>query len=143
MEYGIKRDNSIVNFYRELNLDYHIGLNNFLQVDDNHRDEWFNQYYTYQRQAYKNRFPEFDECYKAGELPSEKQALLQAWQTGETGFPMVDASMRQLKTMGWMNFRMRAMCATFLTINCGISWHHGAQHYMNYLVDGDLAIDNW
>ena len=42
-----------------------------------------------------------------------------------------------------MNFRMRAMCATFLTINCGVSWHHGARHYMNYLVDGDLAIDNW
>nr|MDZ8061407.1 FAD-binding domain-containing protein [Nostoc sp. EkiNYC01] len=56
---------------------------------------------------------------------------------------VVDASIRQLKTMGWMNFRMRAMCATFLTINCGISWHHGAKHYMNYLVDGDLAIDNW
>lgn len=35
------------------------------------------------------------------------------------------------------------MCATFLTINCGVSWHHGARHYMNYLVDGDLAIDNW
>jgi deoxyribodipyrimidine photo-lyase len=51
--------------------------------------------------------------------------------------------MRQLKTMGWMNFRTRAMCATFLTINCGISWHHGAQHYMNCLVDGDLAIDHW
>jgi deoxyribodipyrimidine photo-lyase len=56
---------------------------------------------------------------------------------------MVDASMRQLKDMGWMNFRMRAMCATFFTINCGISWHHGAKHYMNYLVDGDLAIENW
>ncbi len=56
---------------------------------------------------------------------------------------MVDASMRQLRTMGWMNFRMRAMCATFLNINCGISWQHGAKHYMNYLVDGDLAIDNW
>ncbi|MEH2157170.1 FAD-binding domain-containing protein [Nostoc sp.] len=69
--------------------------------------------------------------------------MFHAWQEGMTGFPLLDASMRQLKTMGWMNFRMRAMCATFLTINCGISWHHGARHYMNYLVDGDLAIDNW
>jgi deoxyribodipyrimidine photo-lyase len=30
-----------------------------------------------------------------------------------------------------------------LTVNCGVSWHHGAKHYMNYLIDGDLAIDNW
>jgi deoxyribodipyrimidine photo-lyase len=51
--------------------------------------------------------------------------------------------MWQLKEMGWMNFRMRAMCATFLTINCGISLHHGALHFMQHLVDGDLAIDHW
>ena len=51
--------------------------------------------------------------------------------------------MRQLKTMGWMNFRMRAMCATFLCINCGISWQHGAGHYTQQLVDTDLAINNW
>jgi deoxyribodipyrimidine photo-lyase len=281
VEYGIERDNSIINFYKSLHLDYHLGLANFLQADDNHLDQWFNEYYTYQRDsihpqpeyintpqlslnipqltfkqlkqkyrafydgkiyfpggetkafatldsfltkrfngyhwklsrpwlaqkgatshlsphltfgtisvrqvyqstkhraaeletdpkagfslkafrdrlrwhdsfsqrlyfhpdiAYKNRFAEFDECYTHDELTPEKQELYRAWQLGETGFPMVDASMRQLRTMGWMNFRMRAMCATFLTINCGISWHHGAKHYMNYLVDGDLAIDNW
>ena len=47
------------------------------------------------------------------------------------------------QTMGWMNFRTRAICATFLYINYGISWHHGGQHYMRYLVVGDLAIDHW
>jgi deoxyribodipyrimidine photolyase len=90
--------------------------------------------------SYKNRFPEFDEWYQDAPLDEEKQQLFQAWQDGETGFPLIDASMRQLKVMGWMNFRMRAMCATFLTINCGISWHHGALHFMQHLVDGDLAI---
>ena len=56
---------------------------------------------------------------------------------------MVDASMRQLNQMGWMNFRMRAMCVTFLTINCGVSWHHGARYFMSKLVDGDIAINHW
>ncbi|BAY48889.1 DNA photolyase, FAD-binding protein [Scytonema sp. HK-05] len=282
VEYGITRDRAIINFYHQLNLEYHIGLNNFLQTDDDHRDQWFDEYYTYVRQAphltpiriltpqlslnlpqltftevkqkystfyetkrvyfkggetqaqatlnsfltkrfhgyhwklsrpwlaqqkatshlsphlafgtisvrtiyqrtkaraaelshqpkaefslkafrdrlrwhdsftqrlyfhpeiaHTNRYSEFDEYYRPDELTQQQQELFHAWCEGITGFPMVDASMRQLKTMGWMNFRMRAMCATFLTINCGISWHHGARHYMNYLVDGDLAINNW
>ncbi|WGV28148.1 FAD-binding domain-containing protein [Halotia branconii] len=281
VEYGISRDKNVIDFYKELKLDYHVGLNNFLQLSEN-RVQWYNEYYSYQRQpqhqtpqtintpdlsvnlpqltfeelkhkyhnfwavekvyfpggetqaiskldsflksryqgyhwklsrpmlsqmgatshlsshltfgtisvrnvyqkikaraeelknqpasdfslkafrerlrwhdsftqrlyfhpeiAYKNRYPEFDSLYTPEPLSSAKQELFQAWQQGMTGFPLIDASMRQLKTMGWMNFRMRAMCATFLTINCGISWHHGAKHYMNYLVDGDLAINNW
>ena len=282
LEYGIERDRAIVNLYQHLNLDYHIGLNNFLQTDGDRREQWVEEYYTYVRQfpnptpthintpqlslnlpqltfselkqkystfietgrvyfkggetqaqatlnsflakrfhgyhwklsrpwlaqqkatshlsphltfgtisvrnvyeltkaraaeltdqpkaqfslkafrdrlrwhdsftqrlychpeiAHTNHYPEFDEYYRPDELTQQQQELFHAWCEGITGFPMVDASMRQLKTMGWMNFRMRAMCATFLTINCGISWHHGARHYMNCLVDGDLAIDNW
>lgn len=107
------------------------------------RDSFTQRLYHHPEIAHTNRYPEFDEWYSLLELKPEKQELFEAWQEGETGFPLVDASMRQLKTMGWMNFRMRAMCATFLTINCGVSWHHGARHYMNCLVDGDLAIDNW
>jgi deoxyribodipyrimidine photo-lyase len=107
------------------------------------RDSFTQRLYFYPEIAYQNRYPEFDDWYKLGELTSEQLELYQAWQEGMTGFPLIDASMRQLHTMGWMNFRMRAMCATFLTINCGVSWQHGAKHFMNYLVDGDLAIDNW
>jgi deoxyribodipyrimidine photo-lyase len=107
------------------------------------RDRFTQRLYHHPEIAHANRYPEFDEWYTPAPLIPEKQALFLAWQHGNTGFPLVDASMRQLRTMGWMNFRMRAMCATFLTINCGISWHHGAKHYMNCLVDGDLAIDNW
>ncbi|AFY58104.1 deoxyribodipyrimidine photolyase [Rivularia sp. PCC 7116] len=106
-------------------------------------DSFTQRLYSHPEIAYTNRFPEFDEYYQPDELTPEKQELFEAWCEGMTGFPMVDASMRQLKRMGWMNFRMRAMCATFLTINCGISWHHGAKHFMNCLVDGDLAINNW
>ncbi|KST70088.1 deoxyribodipyrimidine photolyase [Mastigocoleus testarum BC008] len=107
------------------------------------RDSFTQRLYFYPEIAYKNRYPEFDEWYTLESLSPQKQELFHAFKEGLTGFPLVDASMRQLKAMGWMNFRMRAMCATFLTINCGISWHHGAKHYMNYLVDGDLAINNW
>jgi deoxyribodipyrimidine photo-lyase len=106
-------------------------------------DSFTQRLYNHPELVHTNRYPEFNEYYSPAELDAEKQELFAAWTEGQTGFPLVDASMRQLKTMGWMNFRMRAMCATFLCINCGISWHHGAEHYMRYLVDGDLAIDNW
>ncbi|WP_199192568.1 hypothetical protein, partial [Chlorogloea sp. CCALA 695] len=50
VQYGIERDRQIIDFYRQHNLDYHQGLNNFLQTDSDRRDEWFNEYYTYLRQ---------------------------------------------------------------------------------------------
>lgn len=50
VKYGIERDRQIIDFYRQNNLDYHLGLNNFVQVDYDRRDEWFDEYYTYQRQ---------------------------------------------------------------------------------------------
>ncbi|MEH1830677.1 MAG: FAD-binding domain-containing protein [Nostoc sp.] len=95
-------------------------------------DSFTQRLYFYPEIAYKNRYPEFDEWYTSLDLPSQKQELFQAWLEGLTGFPLVDASMRQLKTMGWMNFRMRAMCAMFLTINCGISWHHKDRQYKEF-----------
>jgi len=49
VEYGISRDKAIIDFYKELKLDYHIGLNNFLQLSEK-REEWFAEYYSYQRQ---------------------------------------------------------------------------------------------
>jgi deoxyribodipyrimidine photo-lyase len=50
VQYGIERDRQIIDYYRQYNLDYHQGLNNFLQTDSDRRDEWFNEYYTYLRQ---------------------------------------------------------------------------------------------
>jgi deoxyribodipyrimidine photo-lyase len=107
------------------------------------RDSFRQRYIFHPEWTTQNRFAEFDEIYSEKPLSEEKQILYQSWCNGQTGFPMVDASMRQLKKEGWMIFRMRAMCATFLTINCGISWHYGAQHFMNCLIDGDAAIDHW
>ena len=50
VQYGIERDRQIINFYHEHNLEYHQGLNNFLQTDENRRDEWMDEYYAYLRQ---------------------------------------------------------------------------------------------
>jgi deoxyribodipyrimidine photo-lyase len=64
---------------------------------------------------------------------------LAAWQQGETGYPMVDAGMRQLLTEGWMHNRVRMIVASFLVKDLHIEWQHGARWFMQHLVDGDLA----
>lgn len=92
---------------------------------------------------WRNRFNEFDSYYIPGELSEEQHYYFEVWKQGRTGFLMVDAAMRQLNEQGWMNFRMRAMCANFLTVILGVSWHHGAQYFMQQLVDGDIAINHW
>jgi deoxyribodipyrimidine photo-lyase len=62
-----------------------------------------------------------------------------AWQRGETGFPIVDAGMRQLQQIGWMHNRLRLVVASFLVKDLHIDWRRGAKHFMGHLVDGDLA----
>ena len=62
-----------------------------------------------------------------------------AWQDGRTGYPIVDAGMRQLRAEGWMHNRVRMVAASFLVKDLHIEWRHGARHFMRWLVDGDLA----
>ncbi|QNN55039.1 deoxyribodipyrimidine photo-lyase [Nocardioides mesophilus] len=64
---------------------------------------------------------------------------LSAWQEGRTGYPVVDAGMRQLRSIGWMHNRVRMIVASFLVKDLHIEWQHGARHFMHWLVDGDLA----
>jgi deoxyribodipyrimidine photo-lyase len=83
---------------------------------------------------------------EAAELDHEQEQLYAAWREGRTGFPIVDAAARCLLAEGgWreLNFRSRAMAASFLTNLCGIDWRWGALHYMRHLVDGDCPIDHW
>jgi len=61
------------------------------------------------------------------------------WQRGRTGFPIVDAGMRQLRATGWMHNRVRMIVASFLVKDLHLEWQHGARHFMHWLVDGDLA----
>ncbi|HYQ33681.1 MAG TPA: FAD-binding domain-containing protein, partial [Lapillicoccus sp.] len=65
--------------------------------------------------------------------------LLEAWRHGRTGFPIVDAGMRQLRATGWMHNRVRMIVASFLVKDLHVEWQHGAAHFMHWLVDGDLA----
>ena len=64
---------------------------------------------------------------------------LDAWRRGRTGFPIVDAGMRQLRATGWMHNRVRMIVASFLVKDLHVEWQHGARHFMRWLVDGDLA----
>jgi deoxyribodipyrimidine photo-lyase len=70
---------------------------------------------------------------------------LAAWKEGVTGFPIIDAGMRQLRTEGWMPNRVRMLVASFLTKQLGIDWRLGAAHFSELLVDGDVANNygNW
>ena len=62
-----------------------------------------------------------------------------AWCDGLTGYPIVDAGMRQLRAEGWMHNRIRLITASFLVKDLHIEWRHGARHFMRWLVDADLA----
>ncbi len=66
----------------------------------------------------------------------------EAWRAGRTGFPIVDAGMRQLLTTGWMHNRVRMIVASFLVKDLHLPWQWGARHFMDHLVDGDLASNN-
>ncbi|MFB6214218.1 MAG: FAD-binding domain-containing protein [Candidatus Nanohaloarchaea archaeon] len=67
--------------------------------------------------------------------------LVESWKNGETGYPLVDASMRALKQTGWLNFRMRAMCASFFSYILKQWWKIGADHFFKHLIDADVAIN--
>ncbi len=78
--------------------------------------------------------PEFGRM--AYDDPDER---LDAWKEGRTGYPIVDAGMRQLAATGWMHNRVRMIVASFLVKDLHVEWQHGARHFMRHLVDGDLA----
>jgi deoxyribodipyrimidine photo-lyase len=72
----------------------------------------------------------------------DEPGLLAAWKAGRTGYPLVDAGMRQLAQTGWMHNRLRMVTASFLTKDLGIDWRAGEQHFADLLNDFDLAANN-
>ena len=74
--------------------------------------------------------------YATGEIAD---AHFAAWTAGRTGYPIVDAGMRQLLAEGWMHNRVRMIVASFLVKDLHIEWTRGARHFMRHLVDADLA----
>ncbi len=89
-----------------------------------------------------NRTTEFQQRYRKGFGWSRNAKAFAAWAEGRTGFPLVDAGMRQLLREGWMHNRARLVVGSFLTKDLGIDWRMGEEHFMRYLVDGDEANNN-
>jgi deoxyribodipyrimidine photo-lyase len=76
---------------------------------------------------------------------SDDGEALERWRAGQTGHPIVDAAMRQLRTEGWLHNRARLIVASFLTKTLSIDWRLGAAVFSDLLVDGDVAnnVGNW
>jgi deoxyribodipyrimidine photo-lyase len=70
------------------------------------------------------------------------ETQFQAWCEGKTGYPIVDAAMRQLNQTGWMHNRCRMIVASFLTKDLIINWQWGEKYFMQTLIDGDLSANN-
>src|SRR5689334_21968864 len=68
--------------------------------------------------------------------------LFKAWCEGRTGYPLVDAAMRQLRSTGWMHNRCRMVVSSFLAKDLLIDWRMGERFFMENLIDGDFANNN-
>ena len=84
---------------------------------------------------------EYQERYRALEWEADHE-LLAAWREGRTGFPVIDAAMRQLAATGWMHNRARMIVGSFLTKDLQQDWREGERHFMAHLLDGDVANNN-
>ncbi|EJI1384210.1 MULTISPECIES: deoxyribodipyrimidine photo-lyase [Vibrio] len=73
---------------------------------------------------------------------SYDEKAFERWKTGTTGYPIVDAAMRQLNQTGWMHNRLRMIVASFLTKDLHVDWRWGEAYFMSKLVDGDFAANN-
>src|SRR5581483_4057686 len=74
-----------------------------------------------------------------------KHAGLDAWREGRTGFPVVDAGIRQLHATGWMHPRVRSIAASFLCFDLGVDWRIGVSEWDRYLIEDEMALSvgNW
>lgn len=99
-----------------------LGFREFYADVVHHRPDTLEGYYD-------KRFEKMEYDHPGGDL--------QAWKDGRTGFPVVDAGMRQLAATGWMHNRVRMIVASFLVKDLHLEWTVGAEHFMDLLVDGD------
>ena len=90
----------------------------------------------------RNARSEFQDRYRGSIRWSYARRPFEAWCEGRTGYPLVDAGMRQLRREGWMHNRARLVVGSFLTKDLGIDWRWGERHFMRLLIDGDEANNN-
>ena len=84
---------------------------------------------------------EFNPKYRGMVWPGQ-MSNLERWKNGETGFPIVDAAMRELRETGFMHNRTRMIAAMFLTKDLHLDWRHGESYFMQMLTDGEIASNN-
>ncbi len=101
------------------------------------RDFYAQVLWFFPRSARENFDPRFDSI--TVDTGVDAQRRFAAWQEGRTGFPVIDAAMRQLRGEAWMHNRTRMATASFLVKDLHLPWWWGARHFMGLLVDGDLA----
>lgn len=90
----------------------------------------------------RNARSEFQERYRGKLSWSRARGRFERWCEGRTGYPLVDAGMRQLRMEGWMHNRARLVVGSFLTKDLGIDWRWGERWFMRLLIDGDEANNN-
>ena len=71
---------------------------------------------------------------------NKNEFFIKAWRTGQTGYPLIDACMRAVEQTGWINFRMRAMVVSFLTLNMDQDWRDGVYHLARQFLDYEPGI---
>jgi deoxyribodipyrimidine photo-lyase len=89
-----------------------------------------------------NARSEYQRRYRGSVRWSRAEKRFKTWCAGRTGFPLVDAGMRQLAREGWMHNRARLVVGSFLTKDLAIDWRWGERHFMSLLLDGDEASNN-
>ena len=103
---------------------------------------WRDFYHHVQQHHPRNAHAEHQERYRGTLRWVHDDQLFVAWAAGLTGFPLVDAAMRQLLREGWMHNRARLVTGSFLTKHLGIDWRRGESWFMRLLLDGDQANNN-
>lgn len=160
--YGLQRDFPAVNMTSRLSPYLAIGAISprwlvhqlILETPDVLYDQshasfsWLNELIW--RDFYKYLIVHFPRLVKGDSFLSHYQKLpwlnhrkdFQAWCEGRTGYPLVDAAMKQLLTTGWMHNRLRMVVASFLTKHLLIDWRWGERFFMSQLIDGDFSANN-
>jgi deoxyribodipyrimidine photo-lyase len=104
------------------------------------RDFYADVLFQHPRSAWENLDQRFDAI--DVDTGADASAKFERWRAGTTGFPIVDAGMRQLRDTGWMHNRVRMIVASFMVKDLHLPWQWGARHFMQHLLDGDLASNN-
>lgn len=121
---------------------------NLLQASDSGNFVWLNELIW--REFYRHLLHHFPRLAKGENFNRKYDSLcwhnnpenFKAWCEGKTGYPIVDAAMRQLNQTGWMHNRLRMIVASFLTKHLLIDWRWGERYFSIKLIDGDLAANN-